>query len=635
MGDFRRIAESVAAVEERQREHEAQQAHAGQVSDWRRIAQSRSAIEERQRDLEAQQAAAAAAVASGTNKGSSARTGSGTRFSGAPLWRFTLRKEQKGDQRLPLEGESQEVVVPEGFVQQGDGIDGVYFNSKYGIFWKSDTQQFFRFQELTKTYHEIAYEPSLENELRLLPDASCIHRHHRLKENKHVIVKDLARAALNMRMPVEHLAKPLALFAIYDGHRPTSSDPKAAGAGTEGVEEPPPACAEFCARNFHLKLLPRLADFRGPWDDIQIMTALRESCDELDTDFLTRNPGATDGCSAVVALLTGRRLFMAGVGDAVGYLGAAAAQGGLQLVRHTVLHAPSLPQEIGRIAAAGGAIVHADGDRRLVQASRNDKESDTLHLARAFGDRSLKQGVGASGASGTTEKASIGPSAVIATPDVVVTHLEERHQVFILASGELSALPESKIAEVMVKRKGRPRVACGTLLREMQTSGGAASGSLTALCVFLDWKAETPVAGPAPPPQKKPRVAASAVAPKGEQVRVRQILVKHRDCKDPRDSVRGQNKPVTRSLVEAERILLEALEAIEGSPSRSIFTQRCKAVSECSTCLKGGEMSGDLGWVSRGQLHPAVDAIAFSLPVGHISDIVESDEGVHVLWRIA
>lgn len=180
----------------------------------------------------------------------------------------------------------------------------------------------------------------------------------------------------------------------------------------------------------------------------------------------------------------------------------------------------------------------------------------------------------------------------------------------------------------MWRRQGRPRVACGTLLQEVQLRG--AVGSLTALCVFLEWNASL---SPMDPPAKKSRVEVLVPA-KASQVRCRQILVRHRDCKEPVDKVRG-GRPVTRSLAEAERILLEALQAIEGSPERSIFTQRCKAVSECSSCLKGGEMAGDLGWMSRGQAHPAVEAAAFSLPVGHISDIVESDEGIHVLWRIA
>mmetsp|Transcript_7183 Transcript_7183/g.14176 ORF Transcript_7183/g.14176 Transcript_7183/m.14176 type:complete len:175 (+) Transcript_7183:50-574(+) len=173
---------------------------------------------------------------------------------------------------------------------------------------------------------------------------------------------------------------------------------------------------------------------------------------------------------------------------------------------------------------------------------------------------------------------------------------------------------------------GRPRVASGTLLQEAQLRG--ASGSLTALCTFLEWGQE-PARPATEPASKKPKVE-----PATKQVRCRQILVKHKDSKEPVDRVRN-NQQVTRSLADAERILRDSLEAIQSDPAKHIFTQRCKAVSECSTCLKGGEMAGDLGWISRGQVHPNVEAAVFSLPVGHISDIIESDEGVHVLWRIA
>merc|ERR1712196_250737 len=98
---------------------------------------------------------------------------------------------------------------------------------------------------------------------------------------------------------------------------------------------------------------------------------------------------------------------------------------------------------------------------------------------------------------------------------------------------------------------------------------------------------------------------------KASQVRCRQILVKHKDCKEPTDRVRG-SRPVTRSLADAEGILLGIMNGIEGSPERSIFTQRCKELSECTSCLKGGEMAGDLGWLSRGQSHPSVEAAAFA-----------------------
>ncbi len=49
--------------------------------------------------------------------------------------------------------------------------------------------------------------------------------------------------------------------------------------------------------------------------------------------------------------------------------------------------------------------------------------------------------------------------------------------------------------------------------------------------------------------------------------------------------------------------------------------------SECPTALQGGV----LGIVPRGKLYPELDAVLFSLKVGAISDIVESEIGYHLL----
>lgn len=575
--------------------------------------------------------------------GRNSRTGSGTRFSGAPLWRFTLRRDEH---RRLLEDDSKPATVPDGFEPQSDGW---HWNPKYRIFWRSSTRKFYRYNEITKAYTEIAEEPSVEKELRLIADASSVHRHERAREDRHVIVRDLGKAAQALKMPIDHLPRPLALFAVYDGHRPTpvgaiDAASPAAGSGHDegGEEQPPPTCAEYCAKHFHLKLLSRLADFKGPWDDLQIATALRESCDEVDADFLARPGQPSDGCSATLVLLTGRRLFVAGVGDSVGFLAEDAEPGGFKVSRLTVNHSPALPGEMGRICAAGGAVVHAGG-RHVVQALPSEGvPGGALHISRAFGDRALKGSppappAAAAAAAATTPAAGPPeppprPPLVVATPDVVVRVLDQRHHALVIGCSEIGALPEAAVAGVLWKRRGKPRVACGNLLQLAQANG--ASGSLTTMCVCLDWVSpEAPAPPPAEPAPKRQKVDPNALA-KASQVRCRQILVRHKDCKEPIDKVRN-NKPVTRTVAEAERILLEAIEAIEGNTERSIFTQRCKAVSECSTCLKGGEMAGDLGWLSRGQAHPAVEAAAFALPVGHISDIVESDEGVHVLWRIA
>mmetsp|Transcript_96765 Transcript_96765/g.312481 ORF Transcript_96765/g.312481 Transcript_96765/m.312481 type:complete len:626 (+) Transcript_96765:132-2009(+) len=608
---------------------------------------------------------------------SRSRTGSGTRFSGAPLWRFTLRKEE---QRRLQEEESKLQVVPEGFVPHSDGW---YWNPQQKVFWQSGTQKYYLYSEATKAYTEIQHEASIDKELRLVVDASCIHRQDCPREDRHVIIRDLAKAAQALRMPIDHFARPVALFAVYVGHRPWAAAASAraeasrgASGPADGAEDAAPTCAEFCARNLPLKLLPRLSEFKGPWDDVLITTALRASCDEVDADFLARPGNAVDGCSAVIGLFTGRRLFLASVGDAVGIVVEDTGDGRVRVAQRTPAHSPDMPSELSRICAGGGSVTQ-DGPRgrHAIRLSQVDAGGELLHVSRAFGDRAFKVGssrigngilgggelgstvpsggISAGGSNpgcglpssgmpgsdtsggstlgmgvpdGAAGSAGGGPlPPVIATPDIRRVVLQGRHLFLALVSSEVATtLAEEDVAETLRRHTGRPRVACGELLQAAQARG--AEGSLTALCVFLDWGQE---AAQAPePPAKKPRVEP------GKQVRCRQILVKHRDCKEPVDRVRS-NRPVTRSLADAERVLREALEAIQHSPEKSVFTQRCKAVSECSTCLKGGEMAGDLGWLSRGQAHPTVEAVAFSLPVGHISDIVESDEGVHVLWRIA
>jgi len=552
-----------------------------------------------------------------------ARMGSGTRFSGAPLWRFTLRKEEQ--RRLQDEESRQKVAPPDGFVWHSDGW---YWNPQQKVFWQLSTQKYFLYNEATKAYTEIRQAASIDRELRLVADTSCLHRPGCPREDRHVIIRDLTKAAQALRMPIDHLPRPAALFAVYSGHRPSpvatgGADQNQGSAGsTEGAEEAaPPTCAEFVARNLHKKLLPRLSEFKGPWDDSLIAGALRASCDDLDAEFLAKG-SASDGCSAVIALVTGQRLFVASLGDSAALLGEEAQDGQLLLSRRTPAHSPATPSELGRIRAAGGTVIQNGPQGRQALRSSQGEGGELLHVSRAFGDRAFKPAA----ASAEPEAAERPPPLVLATPDVDSVVLHDRHLCLALVGGEIAdALSQEDIAEILRRHLGRPRVASGALLQEAQVRG--ASGSLTVLCAFLEWGREKARAA-AEPAAKRPKVEPA------KQVRCRQILVKHKDSKEPVDRVRN-NQQVTRSLADAERILRDSLEAIQSDPEKSIFTQRCKAVSECSTCLKGGEMAGDLGWISRGQVHPNVEAAVFSLPVGHISDIIESDEGVHVIWRIA
>merc|ERR1719277_2088677 len=109
------------------------------------------------------------------------------------------------------------------------------------------------------------------------------------------------------------------------------------------------------------------------------------------------------------------------------------------------------------------------------------------------------------------------------------------------------------------------------------------------------------------PPQKKQRIEQPS------QVRLRHILLKHRECKSTVDKVR--NKQVKRTRGEAERSLRAILEECEGDPKRSAFSLRCRELSECQSCLRAGDLAGDLGWYKGGKHGQAFDAAAFALQV--------------------
>jgi peptidyl-prolyl cis-trans isomerase C len=58
------------------------------------------------------------------------------------------------------------------------------------------------------------------------------------------------------------------------------------------------------------------------------------------------------------------------------------------------------------------------------------------------------------------------------------------------------------------------------------------------------------------------------------------------------------------------------------------FEQFAKRYSECPTAMQGG-MLGD---VKRGQLYQELDSVLFNMQEGEISDIVETELGLHILY---
>ena len=62
-----------------------------------------------------------------------------------------------------------------------------------------------------------------------------------------------------------------------------------------------------------------------------------------------------------------------------------------------------------------------------------------------------------------------------------------------------------------------------------------------------------------------------------------------------------------------------------------LFIEIARKESDCSSAERGG----DLDFFGRGQMQKAFEDQSFALSVGEMSDLVDTDSGIHVLLRIA
>lgn len=107
------------------------------------------------------------------------------------------------------------------------------------------------------------------------------------------------------------------------------------------------------------------------------------------------------------------------------------------------------------------------------------------------------------------------------------------------------------------------------------------------------------------------------------RVRCLHLLIKHKDSRRPA-SHRSEN--ITTTKEEA----IEELETFKERLDKEDFEGLAKERSDCSSFKRGG----DLGWFGKGEMQPSFESSAFNLKVGEVSDIVESDSGVHLIKRV-
>lgn len=502
-------------------------------------------------------------------------------YSGTPLWKLHAERAQQEQEAAAAQPAAKK--MPEGFKQVEKG--GVwYYSEKRQVFWKATDGQIYVYDSLAQKYAELYEGKSFELRVAV---GSCFHE--RAVQVRHVLVKDLAKAGQALRMSIEHLDRPCALYALYEGHR-----------GSPGVTGTGNACAEYCVKHLHQKLLPKLAAYRGYWEDERLENAMRDSFSELDAEFAEKHPTLADGCCATVALIIGGRLVVASVGDVANVLCMRTGET-VELVKpHAVKDEDGDDDEEGE----------SDGGQAAEEASE-PTVPPPIRWTRALGDVDFKK-------PGSSFK-------LLAIPDVKVLHLQHKHHGFAFICRALynSIGRSTAVSTVFRRAAGRPRMAAGAMVdAAVQYLGQVGDLGLGAIVVFFDRLESSD--GPLLKKAKKEEPS---------QVRLRHILLKHRECKSTVDKVR--NKQVKRTRGEAERILRAVLEECECDPEKRAFTSRCKELSECQSCLKAGELVGDLGWVKPGKFGQTFDDAAFVLAVGQLSDLVDSDQGIHIILRTA
>ncbi len=105
-----------------------------------------------------------------------------------------------------------------------------------------------------------------------------------------------------------------------------------------------------------------------------------------------------------------------------------------------------------------------------------------------------------------------------------------------------------------------------------------------------------------------------------EKVHTRHILVRYRGAKNAGPEVRRTREEAARRAAEIRNTLLDGAD----------FAQVARTLSDDASAERGG----DLGTIGRGRLAPEYERVAFALPPGQVSPVVETEFGFHLVKRL-
>lgn len=111
------------------------------------------------------------------------------------------------------------------------------------------------------------------------------------------------------------------------------------------------------------------------------------------------------------------------------------------------------------------------------------------------------------------------------------------------------------------------------------------------------------------------------------KIRVTHILIKHKQSRRPSSWKSPDGITITRdeAIVSLKKLQKKIL---DGEAKIGEFAQTESDDSSHTT-------AGDIGYFKKGQMQPSFEEAAFSLHVGELSDLVETDSGIHLIQRVA
>ncbi|KAH9456387.1 hypothetical protein MJO28_006427 [Puccinia striiformis f. sp. tritici] len=116
------------------------------------------------------------------------------------------------------------------------------------------------------------------------------------------------------------------------------------------------------------------------------------------------------------------------------------------------------------------------------------------------------------------------------------------------------------------------------------------------------------------------------------KVRASHLLVKHAQSRRPAS---WKETSITRTKEEAIEILKGYQEKLTAISDKSELAGEFAKLAQVNSDCSSHEAGGDLGHFGRGQMQKPFEDATYALEVHGLSDIVDTESGVHLIFRTA